>query len=68
MKIRFTEDVGFTMMDRDGAEYDETFQKGELIAVDAGQEIRSPCDDCTIFMPTRAALVGREGVYLTVAV
>ncbi|MGJ7565172.1 succinylglutamate desuccinylase [Variovorax sp. GB1R11] len=46
----------------------ETFQKGELIAVDAGQEIRSPCDDCTIFMPTRAALVGREGVYLTVAV
>lgn len=46
----------------------ETFGKGELIAVDAGQEIRSPCDDCTIFMPTRAALVGREGVYLTVAV
>jgi predicted deacylase len=46
----------------------ETFQKGELIAVDAGQEIRSPCDDCTIFMPTRAPLVGREGVYLTVPV
>ncbi|MDM0007087.1 succinylglutamate desuccinylase/aspartoacylase family protein [Variovorax sp. J22G73] len=46
----------------------ETFQKGELIAVDAGEEIRSPCDDCTIFMPTRAPLVGREGVYLTVAV
>jgi predicted deacylase len=46
----------------------ETFHKGELIAVDAGEEIRSPCDDCTIFMPTRAPLVGREGVYLTVAV
>jgi predicted deacylase len=44
----------------------ETFRKGELIAVDAGQAIRSPCDDCTIFMPTRAPLVGREGVYLTV--
>lgn len=46
----------------------EVFQKGELIAVDDGHEIRSPCDDCTIFMPTRAALVGREGVYLTVAI
>lgn len=46
----------------------EVFQKGELIAVDDGQEIRSPCDDCTIFMPTRAPLVGREGVYLTVAI
>ena len=44
----------------------EVFRKGELIATDAGQEIRSPCDDCTIFMPTRAPLVGREGVYLTV--
>jgi predicted deacylase len=43
----------------------ETFRKGELIAVDAGEEIRSPCDDCTIFMPTRAPLIGREGVYLT---
>lgn len=46
----------------------ETFDRGELIAVDAGQEIRSPCDGCTVFMPTRAALVGREGVYLTVPV
>ena len=46
----------------------EVFRKGELIATDAGQEIRSPCDDCTIFMPTRAPLVGREGVYLTVPV
>jgi predicted deacylase len=46
----------------------ETFQKGELIAVDAGNEIHSPCDGCTIFMPTRAPVVGREGVYLTVPI
>jgi hypothetical protein len=46
----------------------ETFRKGELIALDAGEEIRAPCDDCTIFMPTRAPVVGREGVYLTVAI
>ena len=46
----------------------ETFAKGELIAVDAGQEIRSPCDGCTIFMPTRDPVVGREGVYLTVQI
>lgn len=44
----------------------ETFARGELIARDAGREIRSPCDNCTIFMPTRAPVVGREGVYLTV--
>ena len=46
----------------------EVFQKGELIAVDAGSEIRAPSDNCTIFMPTRDPLVGREGVYLTVQV
>ena len=46
----------------------ETFAQGELIAVDAGKEIRSPCDGCTIFMPTRDPVVGREGVYLTVQV
>ncbi|MGJ7543255.1 succinylglutamate desuccinylase [Variovorax sp. LT1R16] len=46
----------------------ETFAKGELIAVDAGQEIRSPCDACTLFMPTRDPVVGREGVYLTVEI
>lgn len=43
----------------------ETFARGELIAVDGDEEIRAPCDDCTIFMPTRAPVVGREGVYLT---
>lgn len=43
----------------------ETFAKGELIGTDGADEIRAPCDDCTIFMPTRAPIVGREGVYLT---
>jgi hypothetical protein len=43
----------------------ETFQKGELIATDGADEIRSPCDGCTIFMPARAAIPGRELVYLT---
>lgn len=43
----------------------ETFAKGELIAVDGDQPIHAPCDDCTLFMPTREPLVGREGVYLT---
>jgi len=43
----------------------ETFAKEELIATDGVEEIRAPCDNCTIFMPARAAIVGREGVYLT---
>lgn len=43
----------------------ETFAKGELIATNGPDEIRAPCDDCTIFMPTRAPIVGREAVYLT---
>jgi predicted deacylase len=43
----------------------ETFAEGELIATDGPLEIRAPCDDCTIFMPARTAIVGREGVYLT---
>jgi predicted deacylase len=43
----------------------ETFAAGELIATDGPLEIRAPCDDCTIFMPARVAIVGREGVYLT---
>lgn len=46
----------------------EVFQKGELIAINGGEEIRSPCDDCTIFMPTRMPVVGREAVYLTVRI
>jgi predicted deacylase len=43
----------------------ETFARGELIATDGALEIHAPCDDCTIFMPARKAIVGREGVYLT---
>jgi hypothetical protein len=43
----------------------EVFAKGDLIAIDGPEEIRAPCDDCTIFMPTRLPIVGREGVYLT---
>ena len=43
----------------------ETFAKDELIATDAGEEIRSPCDGCTIFMPARQAIPGRELVYFT---
>ena len=43
----------------------EAFARGELIATDGDEEIRSPCDGCTILMPTRSAVVGREGVYLS---
>ena len=42
----------------------ETFAEGELIATDGDEEIRSPCADCTILMPTREPIPGREGVYL----
>ncbi len=42
----------------------ETFAQGELIATDGAEEIRALCDDCTVLMPTRAPIVGREGVYL----
>ncbi len=43
----------------------ETYAKDELIATDGELELRAPCDDCTIFMPARVSIVGREGVYLT---
>ena len=43
----------------------ETFAQGELIATDGPDEIRALCDDCTVFMPARTAIVGREAVYLT---
>jgi predicted deacylase len=43
----------------------ETFARGEVIAHEGGQPIVAPCDDCTVFMPTREPMVGREGVYLT---
>jgi len=43
----------------------EVFAKGDLIATDGPHEIRALCDDCTILMPTREPIVGREAVYLT---
>jgi predicted deacylase len=43
----------------------ETFDQGELIATNGDEEVRSPCDGCTVFMPTRKPIVGRELVYLT---
>lgn len=43
----------------------EVFGAGDLIATDGAEEIRAPCDECTVFMPTRQAIVGREGLYLT---
>ena len=42
----------------------ETFAEGELIATDGDTEIRALCEDCTVLMPTRQPIVGREGVYL----
>jgi hypothetical protein len=33
-------------------------------AADGPDEIRALCDDWTVFMPARAAIVGREAVYL----
>lgn len=42
----------------------ETFARGELVATDGDERIESPCDGCTVLMPTRKPIVGREGVYL----
>ncbi|MBK0391859.1 succinylglutamate desuccinylase/aspartoacylase domain-containing protein [Ramlibacter algicola] len=41
----------------------ETFAAGELIATDGDEEIRAP-EDCTILMPAREPVVGKEGVYI----
>ena len=46
----------------------ETFDKNALIAMNGTEAIRSPCDHCTIFMPTRMPIIGREAVYLTVPI
>jgi predicted deacylase len=43
----------------------EVFAKDELIATDGEEEVRAPCDDCTVLMPARVPIVGRESVYLT---
>jgi predicted deacylase len=45
----------------------EVFARGELIATDGPHEIRALCDGCTVMMPTREPIVGREAVYLTKA-
>lgn len=42
----------------------ETFDEGDLIATDGDREVRALCDQCTVLMPTRQPIVGREGVYL----
>jgi predicted deacylase len=42
----------------------ETFGPGELIATDGPARIHAPADGCTVLMPARTAIVGREGVYL----
>lgn len=42
----------------------EVFAKDELIATDGALQVRAPCDNCTILMPAREAIVGREGAYL----
>ena len=43
----------------------ESFDEGELIATDGEHEIRALCPRCTVLMPARVPIVGREGVYLT---
>ena len=42
----------------------ETFGPGELIATDGPDAIHAPEGGCTVLMPARVAIVGREGVYL----
>ena len=42
----------------------ETFAAGELVATQGPDEIRAPCDHCSVLMPTREPIVGREAVYL----
>ena len=43
----------------------EVFDRGDLIYTDGADEVRSPIDGCTIFMPSREATPGKEAVYLT---
>lgn len=42
----------------------ETFAQGDLIATQGAHRIHAPCDDCTVLMPTREPIIGREAVYL----
>jgi predicted deacylase len=41
----------------------ETFEAGELIAIDGDAEIRAP-EHCAVLRPAREPIVGREAVYL----
>lgn len=43
----------------------EAFDEGELIATDGDHQIRALCERCTVLMPTREPVVGREAVYLS---
>ncbi|MBC5763329.1 succinylglutamate desuccinylase/aspartoacylase domain-containing protein [Ramlibacter albus] len=43
----------------------DVFAAGELIATDGDIEHRAPVDGCTIFMPAREPIVGREAGWLT---
>jgi predicted deacylase len=42
----------------------ETFGPGELVATDGPDALHAPAGGCTVLMPARVAIVGREGVYL----
>ena len=42
----------------------ETFAQDELIASQGPHSIHAPCDHCTVLMPTREPIIGREAVYL----
>ena len=42
----------------------ETFAEGELIASQGPDEIHAPVGGCTVLMPTREPIIGREAVYL----
>ena len=43
----------------------ETFAPGELIASQGPDRIHAPAGGCTVLMPTREPIVGREAVYLS---
>ena len=40
----------------------QSLAAGGLIATDGEIEIRALCDDCTVLMPARKPIVGREGL------
>lgn len=42
----------------------EVFSKDELVATDGDKQIVAPFDGCTVIMPTREPIVGREAMYL----